>query len=384
MKILAIETSCDETAVSIIEASGGVSQPKFTVLSSLVLSQIKIHEKYGGVFPNLAKREHSKNLAPLVEKALEEAGMYFKTEETISTDLRTKIEKDLSREPDLFTHIIQLLDSVKKPDIDLIAVTSGPGLEPALWVGINGAKVLGEVWGIPVMPINHMEGHISSVLLNLRMPVKFPAVALLISGGHTELVLIKDWLSYQILGETRDDAVGEAYDKVARMLGLPYPGGPKVAQYAADARAEGIASRFHFPRPMIKSGDADFSFSGLKTSVLYALKDAGEITEQIKKEASLSFEDAIIDTLVAKTKKVIEEHEPKVLIIAGGVIANQTIRKSFEKLASQFEGVSLLVPENGLSTDNALMIALAAYIRFTKLGAEAGTEIKAQGNLKLS
>ncbi len=384
MKILAIETSCDETAVSIIDAQGGVNQPVFTVLSSLVLSQIKIHEQYGGVFPNLAKREHAKNLVPLVEKALEEAGLYFKTQHILETPVKEKIKTDLTREPELFERIVDFMESVQKPKIDLIAVTSGPGLEPALWVGINAAKVLGEVWGIPVMPINHMEGHISSVLLNLRSPVKFPAVALLISGGHTELVLIRDWLTYQILGQTRDDAVGEAYDKVARMLGLAYPGGPKVAQLAQQARTEGISSRFNFPRPMIKSDNADFSFSGLKTAVLYTLRDIGEIDEQIKKEISVAFEDSIIETLVVKTKHTIEKYDPKALIIAGGVIANQAIRSSFEQLVNEFDELSLLVPESNLSTDNALMIALAAYIRYEKNGVEENSVIQAQGNLALS
>ncbi|HLP43714.1 MAG TPA: tRNA (adenosine(37)-N6)-threonylcarbamoyltransferase complex transferase subunit TsaD [Candidatus Nanoarchaeia archaeon] len=384
MKILAIETSCDETAVSIIEAEGDMNRPKFTVLSSLVLSQIKIHEQYGGVFPNLAKREHAKNLAPLVEKSLEEAGVYMKVSNPLSDSLKTKIQADLVREPGLADRIIALVESIHKPKIDLIAVTNGPGLEPALWVGINGAKALGEVWGIPVMPINHMEGHISSVLLNPHAALKFPAIALLISGGHTELVLVKDWLSYQIIGETRDDAVGEAYDKVARMLGLVYPGGPKVAQLASQAREEGVSSRFHFPRPMIKSGDSDFSFSGLKTAVLYALKDAGEITDQIKKEVCVAFEDAIVDTLVAKTKHTIETHSPKALIIAGGVIANQTIRSAFESLVHKHADVALLVPEHNLSTDNALMIALAAYVRYTKNGAPFQEEIKAQGNMRLN
>ncbi len=385
MKILAIETSCDETAVSIIEATGGISQPYFTVLSSLVLSQIKIHEQYGGVFPNLAKREHAKNLAPLVEKALEQAEMYSKNHNIIPENTKAKIKEDLTREPELFQRIIDFVESIEKPNIDLIAVTSGPGLEPALWVGINGAKVLGELWDIPVMPINHMEGHISSVLLNLRTPVKFPALALLISGGHTELVLVKDWLTYKILGETRDDAVGEAYDKVARMLGLAYPGGPKVAQFAQEARTGGIAPRFNFPRPMAKSGNYDFSFSGLKTAVLYALKNAGEIDDQIRKEVCIAFEDAIIETLVLKTQKAIDEVAPHALIIAGGVIANNEIRKSFEKLTLQYPDLALLVPENNLSTDNALMIALAAYIRHEKHGnADVVSDIKAEGNLRLS
>ncbi|MEK7390588.1 MAG: tRNA (adenosine(37)-N6)-threonylcarbamoyltransferase complex transferase subunit TsaD [Patescibacteria group bacterium] len=448
MKILSIETSCDETAVSIIEADGGLQDPNgpsFTVLSNLVLSQIKIHEKYGGVFPNLAKREHAKNLAPLLKKAFEEAGFLNSAQKDLRSRgprlnkfLKEKIEKELSREPELFTALVEFLESVAKPKIDLIAVTFGPGLEPALWVGINAAKVLGEVWDIPIMPINHMEGHISSVLFGLKSPVEFPAIALLISGGHTELVLVSDWISYKIIGQTRDDAVGEAYDKVARMLGLPYPGGPQIASLAEKAREEWKErkergerealenssqetpatreSRFNFPRPMLKSGDLDFSFSGLKTSVLYAIRkiSVGKISsmnisapsspadmhsspateskmdKETKKEIAMAFEDAVVETLVVKTRKAMVDHTPRSIIVAGGVIANKTIRLAFEGLVSEFPDTKLLIPTHGLSTDNALMIALAAYVRYVKKSSTefpsigAGADIKAQGNARLS
>ncbi len=397
MRILSIETSCDETAVSIIEATGNMSStetPKFTVLSNLVLSQISLHEKYGGVFPNLAKREHSKNLGPLIEKALEEAGLLVRAEQiqgepaTYDTE---SLRADLVREPELAEALATIFSRYDRPGIDLITVTYGPGLEPALWVGINAAKTLSKVWNIPLLPMNHMEGHISSVFLESTKPVQFPAIALLISGGHTELVLMKDWLAYEIIGETRDDAVGEAFDKVARMLGLPYPGGPKISQMALEAREEKKTNMqgdfFEFPRPMRNSHDLNFSFSGLKTSVLYKLKELPEIDLPTKKRVAMAFEDAVIDVLVHKTHTALETYGACTLIIAGGVIANKTLRTAFESLVSKFPDTTLLVPTHVLSTDNALMIALAAYIRDIKTEGRSRKpldEIKAEGNVRLA
>lgn len=385
MKILSIETSCDETAVSIIEAGGGLEQPKFKVLSDLVLSQVKTHEKYGGVFPNLAKREHSKNVLPLIEQALKDSGLKNNSGLKLSKEDIEKLNIKLSKEPELFERMVPFLETNGRPDIDLIAVTSGPGLEPALWVGINTAKTLAEFWQIPVMPINHMEGHISSVLVNLDEVVEFPAVALLISGGHTEFVLVSNWLEYKLIGQTRDDAVGEAYDKVARMIGLPYPGGPQISMLAEEARRSGTTSRFNFPRPMVNSNDFDFSFSGLKTAVLYTVKELGNMDENTKKEIAQAFEQAVVDTLVSKTKKVLDKHCPKTLIVAGGVIANNYIRENLAKLAEDF-GTKLLVPTKALSTDNALMIAVAAYLRSEKEPEMLAhtDDFSADGNLSLS
>jgi len=387
MKILSIETSCDETAVSIIEAKGGFEAPSFRVLSNLVLSQVKVHEKYGGVFPNLAKREHAKNLGPLLKKSVEEAGLFIPRTCRLDEQVSQSIKADLHREPELFVDLVDFFESCEIPKIDLIAVTFGPGLEPALWVGINAAKVLGRVWGIPVIPINHMEGHISSVLLDLHDPVRFPALALLISGGHTELVSVPDWLMYKVVGETKDDAVGEAYDKVARMLGLVYPGGPRVAALANEARHDPlIKSRFSFPRPMLKSPDFNFSFSGLKTSVLYTIKKIEYLSDEIKKEIALSFEDAVVETLITKTRNALTEFGARTLIVAGGVIANQTLRDSFETLVLEFPDLKLLVPTGPLSTDNALMIALAAYVRYSKTPKVKYSldDIHAEGNARLS
>ncbi|MCI0542185.1 hypothetical protein L0Y69_00300, partial [bacterium] len=287
-RILAIETSCDETAISIIEM-----RPRgVKILANALISQIEIHKPYGGVFPMLAKREHKKNLPILLEQALKEWGAKNK-----------KGKKNSERERE---------ELVKK--IDLIAVTHGPGLEPALWEGITFAEELGRMWKKPVMPINHMEGHIVAGLFSglgsspssrlyppsagptptrqrnfpsrvshIQTP-KFPTLALLISGAHTELVLMEDWFKYKMLGETRDDAVGEAFDKVARTLGLPYPGGPEISQLAEEFRAthptgalpsKGVGGQrglYQLPRPMLHSRDFDFSFSGLKTAVLYMVQ----------------------------------------------------------------------------------------------------------------
>ncbi|MCA9352477.1 hypothetical protein KC866_03795, partial [Patescibacteria group bacterium] len=241
MNILAIETSCDETALSIIQTNNNDTEPNFRVLSDLVISQIDIHAEYGGVFPALAKREHAKNLVPLLSQALRDAGLYSGASNGLQdTDILQQI---LEREPELFEQLRTLLNTIETPSIDMIMVTHGPGLAPALWVGVNFARALSVAWNIPVVPVNHMEGHITSILLkddykNLDEALSpldsfsFPMIALLVSGGHTQLVLVRGWGDYEIIGETIDDAVGEAFDKVARMLDMEYPGGPKISRAA--------------------------------------------------------------------------------------------------------------------------------------------------------
>lgn len=347
MKILGIETSCDETAVAIIEAQGDINSPFFKLLGSALHSQIEMHREFGGVVPNLAKREHQKNLPIVLGEALEEANL-------------------------------------KLEDIDKIAVTVGPGLEPALWVGITFAQELSEKYGKVLIATNHMEGHIASVLLSGEV-IEFPALALLISGGHTELVLMEGWKpaspssrNKKMLGETVDDAAGEAFDKVARMLGLPYPGGPEISRLAKLAREKNIIADFKLPRPMIHSGDYNFSFSGLKTAVLYHLRDFPKDTEEGKMALAREFEDAVAEVLISKTKKALEEFGPKTLVIGGGVIANDKIRGDFEKLMEDYPETKLLIPEKSLTTDNAVMIAIAGYI--THLTGEK-IELKARGNL---
>ncbi|MSR87994.1 MAG: tRNA (adenosine(37)-N6)-threonylcarbamoyltransferase complex transferase subunit TsaD [Candidatus Zambryskibacteria bacterium] len=330
MKILSIETSCDETAVSILEIDGDLAKPKIKVLGNTLLSQAVLHEQYGGVYPNLAKREHQKNLPILLEQTLKQAHL-----------------------------------EVGLPSVDFIAVTAGPGLEPALWVGITFAEELGRKWNKPVVPVNHMEGHVFSVLYNADKPLELPALALLISGGHTELVHIRDFGDYEIIGRTLDDAVGEAFDKVARMLGLSYPGGPIISKLAQEARTEKLESDLKFPRPMINSGNLNFSFSGLKTAVLYKLRDEKREDDEFKRMVAREFEDAVTDVLVEKTRRALSSLDTpiKTLIIAGGVSANTFISLAFAKLASEFPTLTLRLPTRELTTDNAIMIGIAAYVR---------------------
>ena len=391
MRILGIETSCDETALALIEGEGEIGNARIKILGETLFSQADLHKEYGGIFPALAKREHAKNLIPLLQKLLKETNELRVRNHTLQAK-KDAIEKILKREPELLTHFLDFIPTIEKPAIEDIAVTIGPGLEPALWVGINFAYALKETWGTPVIPINHMEGHIVASLVSsanyqqfitLRK-IKFPAVALLVSGGHTELVLMKDWMHYEIIGQTRDDAVGEAFDKTARLLGLPYPGGARLSRLAVEARAQGIASTQKLPRPMRHSGNLDFSFSGLKTAVLYNVKKIPALTENIKKEIAREFEDAVTEVLVSKTQKAVEGHNARTLILGGGVTANNHIRHSFEMYAKE-EHLSLLTPDLKLTTDNALMIALAGYFH-AQSGAKTPSweEIRAWGNLRLS
>lgn len=381
MKILSIETSCDETAISIVDTDG----KEFKVLGNSLLSQIDLHKEYGGVFPTLAKREHSRNLIPVLKQVLEKAG--FENSKLQTTN--DKIKEILNREPELLEQFLKFIPTIQTPDIDAIAVTRGPGLEPALWVGINFAKALSVAWKKPIIPVNHMEGHIFSALLKedgkdskfYIQNLKFPILALLISGGHTQLVLSKKFLEYEIIGETLDDAVGEAFDKTARMLGLPYPGGPEISKLAE--KVGHVTSDFKFPRPMLRSNTCDFSFSGLKTSVLYTLKKIPELTTEIKQKVAKEFEDAVIEVLLSKTKKALKEHGAQTLVIGGGVSANKRIKKAFEEmLKNEFSETILHTPFIKLSTDNAIMIAVAGYFRFVQ-NKKQNLELKADGNLSL-
>ncbi len=392
MRILSIETSCDETGISLLEVKNTKNKITFEILANTLASQIKIHKEYGGVYPALAKREHIKNL------------------------------------PILFNKILKQIENKKiksKKIFDLITVTSGPGLEPALWTGIVFARELSDKYKVPVIPANHMEGHILSVYgkdkNNFEIPlnkkeVNFPILSLLISGGHTEIVLVKDWGKYKIIGETVDDAVGEAYDKVARMLKLPYPGGPEVSKLAEERRIlllKSLGSRdgdgqrkfsaenfsafqkqyssvenieIKLPRPMIYTKDFNFSFSGLKTAVLYLIRDLEknkiEIDENLKSMIALEFEEAITETLLHKTKKAIEKYKVNKLIIAGGVSANKNIKREFAKMGKKLN-IEILFPTQKLTGDNALMIGMAGYMKYLINPTKKYKKIKAEGNLKL-
>ncbi len=317
-----------------------VENDQVMVLSNIVSSQITLHAKWGGVVPNLAAREHLKNILPVIETALKKAG--------------------------------------KKPEnLDLIAVTNGPGLIPALLVGTTTAKTLSYLWRVPLIGIHHIEGHIYANFISNKIDkLKFPILGLIVSGGHTQLILMQKHLSYEIIGETVDDAVGEAFDKVARILSLGYPGGPAVAKFA-DAFSGEKKFQITLPRPMLKSANFNFSFSGLKTAVLYAtkknpenLKDHNYISEMCQE-----FQTAVTDVLIAKTIRAAKKHTPKTILLAGGVSANMALRKKLElSVKENLKNTTCLIPELTYSMDNSAMIAIAGYYRWKNLKNKKGME----------
>lgn len=363
MLILSIETSCDETALALVAASGGMKNPSFKVLKNIVSSQITFHAPFGGVVPNIAKREHLKNLPILYRQMLNDKIL-------ISNDKinpKSKIQK-----------------------IDAVAVTVGPGLEPALWTGVNFAKEIHKEYfpSAKLVGVNHMEGHLYGFLLKQKaqFPISnsqfsktrtYPAVGLVVSGGHTILLLMKSLTGWKKLGETRDDAVGEAFDKVARMLGLPYPGGPEIQK----AAASGDPASVNFPRPMMKDKNYDFSFSGLKTSVLYYIRDHGEQAKNKNfiEDVAASFQTAAVETLVYKTVRAAKEYKAKSIILAGGVAANRALREALAGESKKL-GANFFAPPMEFNTDNAAMIAVAAYIQTLK---KKNRRIAAQANLSL-
>lgn len=384
MKVLGIETSCDETAICIIDAQGDVSDARFVVLGNALYSQVETHRPYGGVFPNLAKREHAKNLVPMLKSALRQAALLDQGQTFVK---ECTIEQILSREQGLFGQLKDFFEEYAKPEIDAIAVTVGPGLEPALWVGVNFARALALVWDLPVVATNHMEGHIviSAVKDDAIAPMDFPALALLISGGHTELVLMKEWFHYEKIGQTRDDAVGEAFDKVARLMELPYPGGPEISKLAKEAREKNVASPFPLPRAMLQSGDLDFSFSGLKTAVRRELEKRGPLSGDEKCGVSREFEDSVADVFNAKVRRAIKESGVHSLIVGGGVAANDYIKQRLsDMLEKEFPETEMLVCPKERATDNALMIALAGYLRAERKEFAKPEDLVANGNLSLA
>lgn len=320
MLTLAIETSCDETAISLVESK---SLFNHKILSNLVASQIKIHQSFGGVVPILAMREHSKNLPILLKKTLKK------------------------------------YPNIPKK-IDAIAYTDNPGLEIALILGRHTAKLLSYKWGIPSFPVNHLYGHLFASLFNNAIKNEkdiFPGIGLVVSGGHTQLYLIKNFKKLDLLGETLDDAVGEAFDKVAKIMGLKYPGGPLIEKLALNGRY-GV---FKFPSPMITKNNYNFSYSGLKTSVLYTLKKITKLTKQKKSDISYAFQEAAFKVIQEKTEKALINFNAKSLIIGGGVSVNNNLREKMKKLAKKLN-IKLLIPNKNLCTDNAAMIGIAHNI----------------------
>ena len=397
MKILAIETSCDETAIAILGVTA-TKNPKGTILAHQVASQIALHEQYGGVFPMMAKREHSRNIVPLFLATLKEAGLLSQAKiSTLTPVQEKKLRTLLEREPELLELFLQEIPKIKKPKIDRIAVTVGPGLAPALWVGINFAKALAYVWDLPLVPVNHMEGHVLSIVVPNKKnesftlndkAFHFPAISLLVSGGHTEIVLAKGIGKYKVIGQTRDDAAGEAFDKVARMLGLPYPGGPQISKLAEQARKTDAVSahKILLPRPMLTTSDFDFSFSGLKTAVLYLIRDirlvtkAEELDENTKMVIAREFEDAAVEVLVKKTLRAAVKHKATNIVVGGGVSANKELATQLTSAAKK-AGITVTFPTKVLSTDNGIMIAIAGC--FSKPAPLSSKKFVAQGNMAL-
>lgn len=365
MKILAIETSCDETSAAVLEEK---QEGQVAVLSNIVSSQIKIHQKWGGVVPNLAAREHLKNCLPVIETALKES-------------------------------------NTKLSGIDLFAVTQGPGLIPALLIGTNFAKTLSYVNEKPLLGIHHIEGHVAANLVSGDL--KFPALALVVSGGHTQLIFMKEMFDYEIVGQTGDDAAGEAFDKVAKMLELGYPGGPIVSQRAEDfeknlSKLQGKKlkeelSAISFPRPMLSKNNLDFSFSGLKTSVLYFIKELQkknldkDVYELYKDAICHEFQEAVIEVLVKKSMKAVKNFSPQTLLVCGGVAANKKLVASLKEAAEKVENLNFLSPKLEYCGDNAAMIGIAAYYRYRELEKAGRLDelknnwktLEAEANLKL-
>ncbi len=348
MKILAIETSCDDTCIAVLEAQN----LRFKIKSNIVSSQVKLHAKYGGVYPTLAKREHQKNLPIVLKRALKEAG---------------------------------------SPKINLIAVTVGPGLEPCLWTGVNFAKDLAQKMNLPILPVNHIEAHIATNFIGGKSKKILPAVCLVVSGGHTQLILMERIGKYKVIGQTRDDAAGECFDKTARILGLGYPGGPAIAVEAAKY-PEGVVSRpygagkIQLPRPMIYQKNYDFSFSGLKTAVLYDFKKR---IPEVKKSKSYmrqmcsEIQQAAIDVLIHKTLKAARNFKAKTIILGGGVAANKELREQLRKrIEKEMPSFVYHVPDQKHCTDNALMTAVTAYYR-RKEKTKNWKNIKADANLRI-
>jgi N6-L-threonylcarbamoyladenine synthase len=309
MRILGVETSCDETGIALLDSEAGL-------LAQALHSQVDMHEAYGGVVPELASRDHIRRVLPLLDRVLREAGR-------------------------------------SAADIDAIAVTAGPGLAGALLVGTSVAHGIGYALARPVIEVHHLEGHLLSALLAKPEP-EFPFVALLVSGGHTQLMRVDGWGRYELLGETLDDAAGEAFDKTAQLLGLGYPGGPAVSRLAQF----GVVDALRLPRPMLASGDLDFSFSGLKTAVLTAVRKQGNLCEQGRADIARAFVDAIVDVLAIKTRRALNSTGLERLVVAGGVGANAQLRERLLADATRY-GSTVFFPPLSLCTDNGAMIALA-------------------------
>lgn len=330
--IMGIETSCDETAVAIVKNGREIA-------ANVVASQIESHKRFGGVVPEIASRHHVEQMTIVIEEALKEANL------TLS-------------------------------ELDAIAVTEGPGLVGALLIGVNAAKALAFAHNIPLVPVHHIAGHIYAN--RLVKELTFPLLSLVVSGGHTELVYMKEQGHFKVIGETRDDAAGEAYDKVARTLKLPYPGGPHIDRLAQEG-----SDTLNLPRAWLEEGSYDFSFSGLKSAVINTVHNAEQRGETIAPEdLAASFQESVIEVLVKKTVKATEEYKVKQVLLAGGVAANKGLRNALEEAFSGRNEIDLVIPPLNLCTDNAAMIAAAGSVMFDK-GIRADLSLNANPGLDI-
>jgi N6-L-threonylcarbamoyladenine synthase len=322
MKILAIETSCDDTSVALVEQRTG---GRIRVLASVTATQIPIHRRYGGVVSEVAARAHAETLVPTMR------------------ELFLQLRKNPDR-------------AMRQPPIDAIAVTCGPGLVTSLWVGVTAAKLFAREWGVPLFGVNHMAGHLFSSLIDRPLPT-FPCLGLIVSGGHTELIWLSTLTSWKKIGATRDDAAGEAFDKFGKLLGLPYPGGPQIARRAIRGKKDAVS----FPRPMIADASLDFSFAGLKTAGRTWVESQKKLNAHSIADACASYQQAIVDVLVAKTMRAADEKKPKTILLGGGVAANDALRDALTTVCAARK-ITLLIPEKKYTTDNAAMIGTAALI----------------------
>lgn len=351
MKILGIETSCDETAAAVVESGKAFGKDCVKVVSEVVSSQIKIHQKYGGVVPEVAAREHVLNILPVINEALLKAGI----------------------------NRSDLISKKGQAGIDAIAVTVGPGLLTSLMTGVETAKVLSYAWNIPVVAVNHIEGHIYANFVEPKTDIEFPALVLTVSGGHTMLVHMEGHGAFETIGETRDDAAGEAFDKAAKLMDVGYPGGPIVSQCAERYLVidpELNNKKIVLPRPMLNSSDFDFSFSGLKTAIRYELEKDKDWRERIP-EYCHEFQQAVVDVLIKKTIKAAIKQKARTVMLCGGVSANKELRRQLE-LEALRAGLRFAMPDLKYTTDNAVMIAAAGcfkagrgeFTEWRKLGAD--------------
>ncbi len=347
MIILGIESSCDDTSVALLN----ITDEKIEILAEKTASQIEIHKKYGGVVPEIAGRLHAEKILPVIEEVMKD-----------------------------------------QPKPDVIAVTSGPGLITGLLVGVESAKTLSYLWNIPIVGVNHIEGHMYSVKIQetrnkqiTNSKFQYPILALIASGGHSEIIISTERGKYEKIGGTRDDSAGECFDKVAKLLGFDYPGGPKISKHAE----EGNPNAINLPRPMINSGNFDFSFSGLKTAALYWLQDNAEKTPnnaynlkpKTLSDFCASFEQAIVDLLVSKTLKAIKKYQPKTVILGGGVSANKKLRETLEKEITPYS--LFLTPSTKYAMDNAVMIAIVAYHHAKNKNYTEWQDLQANPNWKI-